>query len=811
MQLIEQYYARERQKAIEEDYKKRIDAHRKYQNELLKLEQETLDKQGDNLEKEIQNSVDVLSQNIEVPRALDKMADYLERFYNMPKKLAKEYGKGFRAYETFFGSEEDMRNYFAFVDNVLGKSVSKTFENKDVMKSYWNTELNKEENLPRRFEILAYIKRLGNASEEEVKNILDKVDILIAKYNQKRKELLYGDTKDSNKNNEDLNKELDKLTKDYKKHINDILHLVGREMTDENDMINHTLAESLDKYIDVRKSYYKEILKRERENGDKLYLLRKENIEKTAQLEKNALIDEMGSKFGKATAEDGGMGFYANLTTFVEKGEIDKARQYAADLGGTLSKEFAEGRMTLEEYSDKFFEFWERYTQKLQEIDRTKKNNIFGLDIETAKKESSELAKMYEGVTNAMSTSFEAAMHQFSNIQRGGGMLNLTQTRQEIKDVIAIYEDLKGKLQSQLTELKKDFADPNTNLGTEDFEREMKRIISLIYNLDNAIAEANQEIKNGFSKFLQSLMPYLQEVVNGISGILGELSNLYSAQSENRMRLLQEENEHLQELYDKQEEIEQRHRDNLNAIEDEISNARGARREFLVDQYNAEIDAQRRAVAEKKRLDEELKKNQKKQDDEEKELRKKQNKIQFAQATMSAAMAVINAYATQPWAVGQILGPIAMALTSAQLVIMKKAMKESEKYAEGGLLVGRSHKQGGIKVLGGQAEVEGGEYIINKRTTSLNEPVIEFINSKKQRLELGDFIDFYNSKSAKKQIKNNLKHKFADGGALPAANISRRRSFSEQLIDLRPVVSVIDIVDATKSYQNVQVLAGEEL
>ena len=48
-------------------------------------------------------------------------------------------------------------------------------------------------------------------------------------------------------------------------------------------------------------------------------------------------------------------------------------------------------------------------------------------------------------------------------------------------------------------------------------------------------------------------------------------------------------------------------------------------------------------------------------------------------------------------------------------------------YADGGLLRGRSHDQGGIKSQYG--ELEGGEFVINKRSTQSFLPLLEAINS----------------------------------------------------------------------------------
>jgi hypothetical protein len=155
------------------------------------------------------------------------------------------------------------------------------------------------------------------------------------------------------------------------------------------------------------------------------------------------------------------------------------------------------------------------------------------------------------------------------------------------------------------------------------------------------------------------------------------------------------------------------------------------------------------------------------------------------------------------------MGSLATGLTAVQLALMKKAMAASEKYADGGVIQGRSHSQGGIKVLGGAAEVEGGEYITNKRTTALNQPVLDYINSKHRKLTAADFLEFYNGKG-NKAVKNNFKTKFASGGALPSVSATKMNNIIVVKDESTPVVSVVDIINATDNYNNVRVLAGVE-
>ena len=50
-------------------------------------------------------------------------------------------------------------------------------------------------------------------------------------------------------------------------------------------------------------------------------------------------------------------------------------------------------------------------------------------------------------------------------------------------------------------------------------------------------------------------------------------------------------------------------------------------------------------------------------------------------------------------------------------------------FAKGGIIKGNSHAEGGVHVLGSNIEVEGGEYVVNKKATRENLPLLEKINS----------------------------------------------------------------------------------
>ena len=258
-----------------------------------------------------------------------------------------------------------------------------------------------------------------------------------------------------------------------------------------------------------------------------------------------------------------------------------------------------------------------------------------------------------------------------------------------------------------------------------------------------------------------------------------------------------------------QKDITQEYSNNINSIEDELATARGDRREKLIDDLNAQMAAQRASLAQEKMIENEKKKESDKKEKLELQQRKKERDRAVISAIISTALATANGLATQPFVpVGIAMGALATTLGAVQIALIK-----SQKYANGGVIQGKPHSQGGVKVLGGRAEVEGGEFITNKQSTSANLDILEFINSKKRRVDLNDLVTFYSTK--KPLPKPMAKTKFANGGEIPTLRTDL--DLNDKLVTMfeefgrRPsVVSVVDIIKAQDKVNKVRTLAGVE-
>lgn len=374
-----------------------------------------------------------------------------------------------------------------------------------------------------------------------------------------------------------------------------------------------------------------------------------------------------------------------------------------------------------------------------------------------------------------------------------------------------VFAQLNTDIDNQMKQLQAKFDSGEISFG--DFKK-MKAELE-------GLKEANQKtldaIEMNWQDWAQNIATIGAAVVNMWSSIFSGIANMQYQNEMNRIEqeqeLLDEELEMLEEQYEKQQEIYQQHADNISSIEEELASARGDRRDYLVEQLGAEMNAQEQAWAAQQEIDRQKQAAEKKQEALEKQKeaaeRKRNNaqkKVQIAQATANTALAVTNALAVQPWFLGVALAAVAAAMGAAQIAIIAKT-----KYADGGLLQGKSHAQGGIPVGNTGIEVEGQEFVVNKKSTKANLPLINYINSNRRHLTKDDIVHFFDTREGSNQIVNN--NYFAQGGQIP--NSLTSPSFNPQQIaqqsyvdDREIVVSVQEIERVSNRVKNVKALAG---
>ena len=271
----------------------------------------------------------------------------------------------------------------------------------------------------------------------------------------------------------------------------------------------------------------------------------------------------------------------------------------------------------------------------------------------------------------------------------------------------------------------------------------------------------------------------------------------------------------IEETQQKLEQVEKMHDDALDKVEesaDKISELNASLKDSSND--NMEVTKQQLAdeqllyaqrLAEEQKLAEQEKALKNKAAKQEANARKMELRYQMVMGIANTAQGASKALATWGWPLGPIFAGIMAALGAVQVAMIAKQIGQVQpvKYAEGGLLSGPAHSNGGIKVGNTGVEVEGNEYVVNKRSTAKYLPLLEAINAEGNRRPFSN---------PDKRIR-----KYANGGTLNFDKTDenlRQRNDTNRLInaidgiDMQPVVAVKDIWRAEDRLVKVRSLAG---
>lgn len=481
---------------------------------------------------------------------------------------------------------------------------------------------------------------------------------------------------------------------------------------------------------------------------------------------------------------------------------------------GEYQLQVAAGKITQEQYDKLMEDEKEAHNARMNALDK----EYAAQSTEVVKDQVEEQQRLYNQYYSNIISDVKRDKQKIDEIMRkqpvvdkaGWGVVNTKKTSSNYKTALAEYDNLKKEILKKQKELDEDLK--AGRISPEDFAMRQSELKDELKAIDEAIKLLKEKQKQLVADFVQSLMPYIQAAMDSFQTIMSAVWDAQDAAFDKEQAEIDKENEALDEKLSEQESIIEKHKSAIESIEDELATARGDRRQHLIDQLNAEMAAQRAAAKEEQKIQKQKEAMQKKQDALELKRKKAQYKRDMMQAIVNGAMAVTYA-AINAWPVPAVpMMALAAATTAAQIAIMAS----NKPYAKGGQLdggvaQGNRHRDGGIKVLGGRAEIEGGEFITNRQTTAKNVDLLEFINSKKKRIDINDLMEFY-STTPRKSIKS-VRSKFEDGGFIPSIpnSLDIRDQLQNVVInqDNRPiVVSVVDINNKQEDVRRVQALAG---
>lgn len=536
--------------------------------------------------------------------------------------------------------------------------------------------------------------------------------------------------------------------------------------------------------LDEWDAYYKAIMEYTTEYSDRLAKIEEQRI-KTEQSRDVSAVEEQYKK-QKEELDD----YYTYMLSKTEEGSEERLK---------IEREKGEKMAALEQtFNDRIKAINENAAQQLLAVE----NQRLDAEREANADYFNKMLDIYTKFGEDLQDKFEEISSVEVNVW---GFIDASKIKEGAAQLETGFDGLKKVILAKKKELEDAFQ--NGEISLEEFINVSDGLDSLLKGFDKNIKMAKKAAKDAVDVNVQAIAQYIQQVGSMAQEMLQTLWGAQDKALDAQREALEKQNELLEEQLTKQEDITQKHADKINDIEDELQTARGDRRQHLIDALSAQIAAQRASLAAEQRIEKQKKANEKKMDALDKKRKEMQRKRDITSAVISAALATANGLATKPFVpVGIAMGALAAALGGAQVAIIA-----GQHYANGGVIEGPSHARGGVKVLGGRAEVEGGEFITNKRTTRQNIGVLEFINKSRRKLDVGDFIEYY-SRAGKRSVSS-VRARFADGGQLPDVNgdidLSRLTSTVVVERDQRPIyVSVREIESVSSQMRQVRAVAG---
>lgn len=326
-----------------------------------------------------------------------------------------------------------------------------------------------------------------------------------------------------------------------------------------------------------------------------------------------------------------------------------------------------------------------------------------------------------------------------------------------------LYDGLSDMQDRQAKQREKEFEDFN-----KDLEKRVQAQIAWNKKQDELEKEREAKKKEQQQATINKGIELQQEVMQGISDV-------FQAQADAISRNI----EQIDKEIDRSERQIQRHQNNITNYMQLAEMERGAERDALIQAAKDEQEV----MKQKEKAEDEARKKKEKLEKEQKvaEFKAKKTNLanQLLQGLANTALGVTQALAQTPPA-SYVMAALTGAMGAIQTGIISTQMGKL-KMANGGLLDGPLHSQGGIPVGNTGVEVEGGEYVVNRRSTAEYLPLLEAINERGRR-------------------------RYADGGQLELPSMNTTNELLARM-NINPVVSVVDINRASNRLSSVQVLS----
>ena len=335
--------------------------------------------------------------------------------------------------------------------------------------------------------------------------------------------------------------------------------------------------------------------------------------------------------------------------------------------------------------------------------------------------------------------------------------------------------------------------------GTLEYEAELQKRARVEEDVTERIKNAQTEQADNTQKSAEIQHQAIGELLDRITGYADAavmaLSSVFATWNMGLQVQIDDLNEQLDAVGERYEEAQKQREQaakNVEDIEAQLQAATGGTAEALKAQLQDSMHAREEAAREEQRLAREKEKL-------EADLAKKEKKQKRVELLSNIAQGVANVAqgVTKAWSFGPLLGPIlATVVATAGAIQVGIMTKQLTKLADGGEIKGPSHANGGVPIAGTNYEVEGGEFVVNKRSYGANASLVNFINDTPRAITASDLLGV------------------VPGDTTPVIVTDTGRANEDRIleaingINFRPVVSVTDINNVNDEVVTVKDLAG---
>lgn len=567
-------------------------------------------------------------------------------------------------------------------------------------------------------------------------------------------------------------------------------------------------VENNKKMLGEQKKFHKEML-----DEEKKYLEEKQRLQlQESQQNMDNLLAEEERRYQQQIEanEKAQREKWENVAEMAQQGIISESEALEMQQQVALEYQTA-GQDMFEAHNKKMAEIRKNAEQEQKNILEQSLQERQQIQAEANNKTIDSIQEMYDEI------SYISEQEQKKNVNRTTGLFNLGKERKRLQDVKKAYEDTMKEIEEEYEELKRQLNDGEIDF--DQFTEAKKQLDSLKKQAKQSAEDTSNSLDDLFQTWAGSINDFAQKIASQFQEMYGQLNNIinlkYDMEEEaldREQEQLDRESEMMEKAYDKQADIVQRYKDAINDTEDELKTARGERRLALIDglakqreAYLQETEVLKQQQLEKEKIAKKEEALKKKQDALEKKRKQNQKQQSLVNAIVNTALGVTQALASFPPPASYALAAAVGALGAVEIATIS-----SQKYAQGGIIEGKSHKDGGVKVLGGRAEVEGGEMIVNKKTTKMNTDMLYFINGIRRRITEDDMEKFFNNKG-KVSIPASHSMRFAQGGTMPELtdfNLKNQIQPQQEEPERTYLVQVTDIFNRLEEFEKVRVLAG---